>query len=111
MAAGNGTLWRGGTCIASLGRVVCVTYDAHSPFACLASATLRFDIPKQGFFADLELVSKARTGFVGQPRRSSTQLLLDLVEYDRKREVRDKYGIAAATNMEKLKLCTYWRPQ
>jgi hypothetical protein len=82
------------------------THDASS-FHLVACDSLL----NQGFFTDLALVSRARTGFVGQIRRSSTQLLLDLVEYDRKSEARDKYGISAAIEMEKLKLCNYWRPR
>jgi len=65
----------------------------------------------QIFLLDLDFVSRARSGFVGdlgqtrQFGRSSTQLLLELIEFDRKAEVRDKEGIAAARSMKALDTC------
>jgi len=65
----------------------------------------------QSFLLDLAFVSQARTGFVGdlgptrQYGRSSTQLLLELIEFDRKVEVRDKEGVAAARAMQELDTC------
>jgi hypothetical protein len=70
-----------------------------------------FVVILQGFFTDLALVSAARTGFIGQLERSSSHLLLDLIEYDRKREELDKNGFAVATKLPALKMCTYWRPR
>jgi len=68
------------------------------------------DFAGAAFMSDLALVSEhARTGFVGQPMRSSTQLVMDLMTYNRKAAVRDQYGVQAALKMPEIDLCTYWR--
>jgi len=46
----------------------------HGPFAGL------------GFFQDLALVTKARDAFIGSARRSSSDLIRELIEYDRRIE-------------------------
>ena len=47
------------------------TIREHGPFAGL------------GFFQDLEVASHARNAFIGHEKRSSSRLLLELIEYDR----------------------------
>jgi hypothetical protein len=64
--------------------------EEHGPFAGAA------------FFVDLQFASRARTAVIGDFSRSSTALLLELIEYDRKFDLH-KHGMQDRT--EALRLC------
>ena len=58
-----------------------------------------------GFFQDLVVAAHARSGFIGHERRSSSTLLLELIEYDRHMEAQAADSSATVQGqLEKIKL-------